>query len=213
MLLARGIVPVLVLVVSLGILDHRQTAAQSVTGSVSLTPQQSKSLEALRQMARDAVRIYKLVSSIDVSVRPLASSGLTSFAGTGISYSPAGRLISVDPGVLGFSHRDALMATVLASIILHSPSKATTLADYERERRQAIMESNAKAVEILVRVKGVQQPEAVHAIYTRLLRLHETPNRGRGSAGELAPCDQIRDLLARFPEHREWSPKPECAPE
>lgn len=117
------------------------------------------------------------------------------------------------PEVLTYRSRDVLIAATLGSLILRAPSKATSLADYERERQQAIKESNAKAVEILVRVQGVQEPEALHTVYVWLLTRHRAGSAGQAAAAALTPCDQIRDLLARFPQHREWSPKPECAPE
>src|SRR5262249_51204482 len=161
------------------------------SGSPSVPPP----LEELRQMAREAVRVYKLGSPIEVVLRPLQSSGLTSYAGVGMSFSPVRGQVSVDPRVLESPTRHTLMAVVLASIMLGTPSTATTLADYERERQAAVREVNAKAVEVLVRVRGVAEAEAWHSVYTWLLALHRSSSRRTGAAGSLAPCDQIRDLL------------------
>ena len=164
-------------------------------------------------MARETVRVYELRAPIEVVMRPLQSSGLTSYAGVGMTFSRVGGQVSVDPRVLQSPTRHTLMAVVLASIVLRTPSTATTLGDYERERQAAIREVNAKAVEVLVKVRGVPEVEAWHSVYTWLLAQHRTSGRRPGAAGSLAPCDQIRDLLARYPPHREWSPRPECAPE
>jgi hypothetical protein len=213
MLLIRTLLPLLTVLLALGVLDRGDALAQNVSGPapVTLTAKQTKSLEELRQMATETQRVYKLPASINVGVRRLATSGLTSYRGVGISYH-AGDL-TVDPTVLDSPHRLALMGVALGSIVLRAPSTATSLAEAEQERQQRTKEYNAKAVEILVRVKGLLETEALHLVYVWLLARHRAPSTRQASTTELRLCEQIRDLLVRFPQHREWSPKPECAPE
>ena len=213
MLLTRTLLPLLTVPLALVILDRADGLAQNISGSapVTLRDEQTKSLEELRQMARDTQRVYKLPASINVGVRPLASSGLTSYQCVGMLYQ-AGDVV-VDPRVLGSPNRMPLMAAMLASIVLRAPSTATSLAEAEQERQRKTRENNAKAVEILVRTKGLSEADALYLVYTWLLAQHRAGCSAPSAFRRLAPCEQIRDLLARFPQYREWSPKPECAPE
>src|SRR5262249_1019029 len=79
------------------------------------SPSDQRALEELRQMAREAVRVYGLGSPIEVVIRPLQSSGLTSYAGVGMTFSRVRGQVSVDPSVLQSAARHTLMAVVLAS--------------------------------------------------------------------------------------------------
>jgi hypothetical protein len=213
MRLTRTLLSVLAVMLWLGVLDRGAAVAQNVSGSapVTLTAEQTKSLEELRQMARGTKEVYKLLTSINVVVRPLATSGLTSYQGVGMRTYLGD--ITVDPNVLGSPHRLALMGVTLASIVLRAPSTATTLAEADQERQQKTRDNNAKAVEILVKVKGLPETEALRLVYVWLLARHRASSVRPAPSTGLAPCEQIRDLLARSPQHREWSPKPECAPD
>jgi hypothetical protein len=174
----------------------------------SLTPVQRQALADIRQFVNGFVIDYRLPTTIEVGVMALGSTKLTSLANVGVSHS-LGRLL-VDPGLLGAPIQDALIAKVLALQYGRRTLTATSLEDYERQRRQENFEANAKAVEILVRVKGWPERAALHSVHVWLLALHRG---GRPpSSGQPSACDQIVELHARFPEHREWTAELSCTP-
>lgn len=174
----------------------------------SLTAAQRRSLADVRQMVNGFISEYKPPLTVEVVVMPLASTNLASLANVGVSYS-LGRL-HVDPRLLDAPTPDPIIAKVLALQLAPRIRSYTSLDDYQRQQRQQSFEANAKAVEILVRVKGWTERAAVHNVQAWLLALHMrgiTPQ-----SGQPTPCEQILDLLARFPEHRQGSGEPSCGP-
>ncbi len=174
----------------------------------SLTEAQRGALADVRRLVNGFVSEYKPPLTVEVVVMPLASTNLASLANVGVSYS-LGRL-HVDPRMLGAPTQDPLIAKVLALQLAPRIRSAASLDDYQRQQRQQSLEANAKAVEILVRVKGSTEREAVHNLHAWLLALHMkgiTPPSGQPTA-----CEQILDLLARFPEHRVGTGGPSCGP-
>jgi len=154
------------------------------------------------QRARGTIRSERCLHALILSA---AWHALVAQADTG--WAPSFRAL---PGLLGAPIQDALIAKVLALQYGRRTLTATSLEDYERQRRQENFEANAKAVEILVRVKGWPERAALHSVHVWLLALHRG---GRPpSSGQPSACDQIVELQARFPEHREWTAELSCTP-
>lgn len=174
----------------------------------SLSTAQRQTLADIRQLVSGFVREYQPPLPVEVVVMPLASTNLPSLSSIGVSYS-LGRM-HVDPRLLGGPSPDAIIAKVLALQLASRPT-ATSLEDYQREQRQQSFDANAKAVEILARVKGWPEPTAVKSMHAWLLGLHmrgiTPPSRSQPTA-----CEQILDLLARFPEQQQWTGGPSCGP-
>jgi hypothetical protein len=116
--------------------------------------------------------------------------------------------------LLRASNRDLVIATALAYEMLRAPSRATTLTDRERERAQIVLDGNAKAVDILVRIKGMSEEAALDQMYAWLLGMHRAAlASGRPpKPGSPPPCEAIGDLLRRYPGARDWFAGRECAP-
>ena len=114
------------------------------------------------------------------------------------------------------ANRDHVIATALGYEMLRAPSKATSLADRERERAQMTLDGHAKAVDILVQVKGLSESDALEQMYAWLLG--HSPGRRRLRAappqeGSIPPCAAIRDLLGalRRESRRRFAGR-ECSP-
>jgi hypothetical protein len=178
----------------------------------ALTEDQRRHLAQLRALASATARAYRMPAPVGISVMALASTNLESLAGVGIAYTP-GRLW-VDPGLLGAWYADALVARTLAYELLPPVVQAASMADYERRQRQRDLDANAKAVEILARARAWPERVALQAVYEWLAATHRAVVAGqvRLRGGQPEPCDQIRDLLGRFPAERGWTASLECAP-
>jgi hypothetical protein len=174
----------------------------------SLTTAQRQTLADIRQLVSGFVREYQPPMSVEVVVMPLASTNLPSLSSIGVSYS-LGRM-HVDPRLLSGPSPDAIIAKVLALQLAPRIPAAASLEDYQRQQRQQNFEANAKAVEILERVKGWPERTAVQSMHRWLLAVHMrrvTPSRGQPTA-----CEQILDLLTRFPERGQSTSGPSCGP-
>jgi hypothetical protein len=97
--------------------------------------------------------------------------------------------------------RDLSIAQVLAAEILRSPSEATSLA--ERERSPLRLDASARAVEILVQVKGVPEEEALERMDENLIAIRRAMAGRSLAAGDVSARDQITHLTGRFPRSRE----------
>src|SRR5262249_17489784 len=126
----------------------------------------------------------------------------------------SGNQLFLNRRLLRASNRDVVIATALAYEMLRAPSQATSIAARQRERAQLMLDGNAKAVDILVQVKGMSEPAALDQVYAWLLGMHRAAvASGRPpEAGSVRPCDAIGDLLRRYPDSKEWFAGRECAP-
>jgi hypothetical protein len=189
-------------------------AAQgSGAGSPPLTDDEEASLEAIRDFVHATADRYRMLAPLQVSVAPwVGTEALPQYAGAPAVYT--GGSLYLSRRLLRASNRDLVIAKALAYEMLRTPSKATTLAERDRERAALSLESNARAVDILVEVGGVTEEEAIEGMYAWLLGIH----RARGAGGRPSPpggvsaCDEIADLLRRRPAVRERFAGRECAP-
>jgi len=111
---------------------------------------------------------------------------------------------------------DAIVAHELAHYVLgHDAALSAPTADARlREREQRELDANAKSVEILNRVRGVPEDQALRMAYSYLLNVHRRLQRSPGEdlLGHRPPCEEIADLLARYPAQLTWTGGLECAP-
>ncbi|HXA95251.1 MAG TPA: hypothetical protein VN323_06815 [Candidatus Dormibacteraeota bacterium] len=181
------------------------TAVLSVAACSTLTPAQDQSLDQVRAFADDTARRYGL-PPIHVLV----------------SHNPEGRggayrrgFLAVPVFVLGSEFRDAVVAHELAHYVLgHDAALAGSTPEAQRrDREQRELDANAKAVEILVRVRGMPEDQALRLVYRYLLNVHHRLQRSPAEdlQGHRPPCDEIADLLGHFPQQAVWTTSLECA--
>jgi IrrE N-terminal-like domain len=180
--------------------------ALGAAGCVSLTPAQEQAVAEVRAMADDAARIYG-VSRISVMVG-------SNMEGVGGSYRRG--LFTLSTPMLRSRHRDSIVAHELAHYLLgHDRVLQGTLAlDLQREQELRELDANAKAVEILVRVRGYAEEQALSLLYDHLLAFNRLVADRRTVIpwGHRAPCEEMTDLLQRFPAHRAWTDDLPCGP-
>ena len=175
-------------------------------GCFSMSPAQNKSLDEVRAFADDTARLYGL-SQIYVLVSHNPDSSVGSYRRG---------FFAVNQLVLRSEFRDAIVAHELAHYVLgHDAALAAPTPEARlAERQQRELDANAKSVEILTRVRGVPEDQALRMAYSYLLNVHRRLQRSPGEdlLGHRPPCEEIADLLARYPAQRTWTSGLECAP-
>jgi hypothetical protein len=117
--------------------------------------------------------------------------------------------VHVAPRALTAGWRDALLAHELGHAVLRHGTGASSGAfdgappgTGDRQMVPKELEANAKAVEILTRVKDWSERRSLRAVYWWLLGQHREQQAGRPiPPGHLPACAEIQDLLGRFPQH------------
>ncbi len=182
------------------------TACALAAGCTSLSPGESRSLDEVRAFADDTARVYGLHP-----IHVLVSHDPESPVGT---YRRG--FFAVNELVLRSEFRDAIVAHELAHYVLsHDAALSAPTADARlREREQRELDANAKSVEILNRVRGVPEDQALRMAYSYLLNVHRRLQRSPGEdlLGHRPPCEEIAELLARSPAQLTWTGGLECAP-
>ena len=189
------------------------SAQGSGAESAPLTDEEEASLEEIRDFVHATAARYRMLAPLQVSVASWVGTGaLPQYAGAPAVYT--GGSLYVSRRLLRASNRDLVIAKALAYEMIRAPSKATTLAERDRERAALSLESNARAIDILVEVGGVTEEAAVEGMYAWLLGIHRATGAGRLASprGGLSACDEIADLLRRRPAVRERFAGRECAP-
>lgn len=163
-----------------------------VGGCVTLTPHQQDTLSGVKRFADATSAAYGLMR-IPVTVQPGTNLGIGGVYRQGNFYLSAGALDS--------GHLTALVAHELGHYVLgHEPTTGVSMAEMVRAQELRELDANAKAVEILVRAKGMSQPQAVRTMVVYLRSVQNAQNRGQPNApGHRPPSEEIADLLARFP--------------
>ena len=180
--------------------------AALAAGCFTMSPAQNKSLDEVRAFADDTARIYGLPPiHVLVSHNPESPVG---------SYRRG--FFAVNQLVLRSEFRDAIVAHELAHYVLghDAPLAGATPEARLMERQQRELDANAKSVEILIRVRGVPEDQALRMAYSYLLNVHRRLQRSPGEdlLGHRPPCEEIADLLARYPAQLTWTGSLECAP-
>lgn len=167
---------------------------------VTLTPEQEKSAAEVRALAGEAFRIYK-VPSIPIVIGAHVK-------GTGGTYE--GGMFTVGSGMLASTTRDVVVAHELAHYILGHDGKRLNVTTIDRRAiyEQWELDANAKGVEILSRAKPMPEELALSLFYQHGIGAHRV---GGIPFGHKPPCEELADLLARFPRQRAWTATLECA--
>jgi hypothetical protein len=177
-----------------------------VSGCVSLTASEQRGADEVRAMADELARIY--------DVRRIAVLIGDNVDGVGGTYRQG--LFTITTSMLTSRYRDEIVAHELAHYLLdHDRPLAGTLSlDWQREQELRELDANAKSVEVLMRVRGLPEEEALKRVYDYLLAWNRTVVARRTVIpwGHRAPCEEIAELLGRFPQYRGWSAGLECAP-
>jgi hypothetical protein len=172
----------------------------------TMSPAQDRSFDEVRAFADETARRYGLLP-----IHVLVSHDPDSPVG---SYRRG--FFAVNRLVLGSEFRDAIVAHELAHYVLghDAPLVGGTGDARRREVEQRELDANAKAVEILARVRAVPEDQALRMVYSYLLNVHRRLQRSPGEdlLGHRPPCDEIADLLGRYPRQLGWTGGLECAP-
>lgn len=179
--------------------------AALLAGCFTMSPAQNRSLDEVRAFADDTARLYGLPQ-----IHVLVSHNPDSPVG---SYRRG--FFAVNQLVLRSEFRDAIVAHELAHYVLGHDAALTAATAEARlaERQQRELDANAKSVEILTRVRGVPEDQALRMAYSYLLNVHRRLQRSPGEdlLGHRPPCEEIADLLARYPAQLTWTSGLECA--
>ena len=180
--------------------------AALAAGCSTLTPAQDRSLDEVRAFADETARRYGLLP-----IHVLVSHNPDSPVG---SYRRG--FFAVNRLVLGSEFRDAIVAHELAHYVLghDAPLAGATHEARRREVEHRELDANAKAVEILAWVRQVPEDQSLRMVYSYLLNVHRRLQRSPGEdlLGHRPPCDEIADLLGRYPQQLVWTAGLECAP-
>jgi len=179
--------------------------ALAVAGCATLTPAQRRSESEVRLFADRTARAYGLPPiHVLVSHNPSDPPG---------SYRRG--FFAVSAVTLVSTFRDAIVAHELAHYVLghDAPLPGDTTDERRRAYQERELDANAKSVEILARVGGMSEERALKTVYAYLLGVHWALERypRLNLSGHKPPCEEIADLLARFPEQRAWTASLECA--
>ena len=176
-----------------------------LAGCATLTPAQQQSAAELREFVDRVARAY--------DVRPvhlLVGDDAQSIGGT---YRRG--MITIATPVLFSRYRDSIIAHELAHYLLghDEPLRGVTPLEQQQEQEQRELDANAKAVEILVRAGRLPEEQALSLVYDGVLGFHRAVTAGHGVVpwGHRHPCEEMADLVARFPAHRRWTAALECA--
>jgi len=167
--------------------------AGMLAGCVTLTPKQQETLDDVRRFADATAQAYR-VPRIRVSVEPGTNLGI------GGRYRQGNFYINV--GMLNSRNLNSLVAHELAHYVLghDMPVAGASMAEFQLAQELRELDANAKAVEILMRVKGMSEKDAVGTVVTHLRGAQRAVERGGPiTPGHRPPAAEIADLLARYP--------------
>jgi len=167
--------------------------AGALAGCVSLTPKQRETLEDVRRFADATAAAYN-VSRIRVNVEPGTNLGI------GGRYRQGNFYINV--AMLDSRNLSSLVAHELAHYVLghDMPVAGASMAQFQLAQELRELDANAKAVEILMRVKGMSEKDAVGTVIAHLRGAQRVVERGGPlTPGHRTPAAEIADLLARYP--------------
>jgi hypothetical protein len=175
-------------------------------GCATLTPSQEESLAVVHALAAETASVYgRAPTHVLVSHNPHAPPG---------SYTDG--FFSVSALTLTSPFRDAIVAHELAHYVLghEAPLRGSTQAERDRDYQQRELDANAKAVEILTRVGGMNEVRALKTMQQYLAGIQWALERypSLDLRGHKPPCEEIADLLSRYPAQRAWTAALECAP-
>jgi hypothetical protein len=163
-----------------------------------LTVEQAQGLDEARRFVEAAARAY--------GVRPPTLMVAYHEIGHAAGYAGGGWFY-VRPAILSWAYRDAALAHEFSHYLLHHDVRTPP----GPKRRQAEMEANAKGVEVLMRAKGwpessAAQVMAEHLLWSQRVRVRRQDLglwRPEVGTPDHDPCEELRDLVKRFPIARD----------
>lgn len=173
-----------------------------VGGCTSLTPGQDQALRDAQSFADAATLAYRTGPILVLAGPQPPSLGATFERGT----------IILNDALVPSPFLDVLMAHELGHAVLGHEGPVSLKTKQVLTQRE--LDANAKAVEILVRVQGKTEAEALRRVLQFLWSVQETlasQPRPELPLGHPPLCEQIDDLLRRFPSHQEWANAFRCA--
>jgi len=179
--------------------------ASAAGGCVSLTPAEKDTVGDVQRFADATAKTYGL-PRIPVTIQPSTNLGI------GGVYRQGNFFLNV--AMLESGHLTAIVAHELGHYVLgHEPTSGVSMAELVRAQEIRELDANAKAVEILMRVKGMPRPQAVRTIVVFLLTVQNAQSRGQPlTQGHRPPAEEIADLLARFPDGTVSAASPMATP-
>jgi hypothetical protein len=166
--------------------------ASAAGGCVSLTPMEKDTVGEVQRFADATAAAYRL-PRIPVTIQPATNLGI------GGVYRQGNFFLNVT--MLESGHLTAIVAHELGHYVLgHEPTSGVSMAELVRGQEVRELDANAKGVEILMRVKGMPQLQAVRTMVVFLRTVQSAQSRGQPpTPGHRPPAEEISDLLARFP--------------
>ena len=119
--------------------------------------------------------------------------------------------ITLNQDLLTSPFLDVLMAHELGHAVLGHEGPVSLKATQFLSQRE--LDANAKAVEILVRIKGKTEAEALRSVLAFLRSVQWAFASQQDTVlpvGHPPLCVQIDDLLRRFPDHQHWAASFDC---
>jgi hypothetical protein len=164
------------------------------SGCVTLTPVQRDAVVDVQRFADATTTSYKM-ASVRLTIEPGTNLGIGGHYRQGNFY--------LNETQLNSGSLTALVAHELAHYVLGHDAPLTgaaTTSEYLRMQEQRELDANAKAVEILVRAKGLSERQALMTMVVKLRAVQAHQARGNPNApGHRPPAEELSDLLARFP--------------
>jgi IrrE N-terminal-like domain len=177
-----------------------------LAGCVTLTPAEQERAAQVRTLADRTAQVYGL-APIHLLVTQNPNDPPGSFRRG---------YFAVSTITLTSTFRDAIVAHELGHYVLghDRPLRGTTTDELEREYQQRELDANAKGVEILIRVAGLSEARALRTMYDYLAGVQWTLDRypRMDLRGHKSPCEEMADLLTRFPQQKGWTTPLACAP-
>src|SRR5262245_4299249 len=163
-----------------------------VAGCVSLTPAQKDTVTEVQRFADATAAAYGLMR-IPVTVQAGTNLGIGGVYRQGNFY--------VNANMLDSGHLTALVAHELGHYVLgHEPTSGVSMAEVLRAQEPKELDANAKAVEIMMRVKGMPQAQAVRTMVVFLRSVESAEARGQPiTPGHRPSAEEIAELVRRFP--------------
>jgi hypothetical protein len=158
-----------------------------------LTPAQRAVAAAAQRLADRIAEIYQ-VSAVNVLVGPLAPGQGALIRGNGVMTLPPESLDL--PEMI----RDAYVAHEMGHWILgHVASPGVTVTEQQQQPRE--IDADIKAVEILMRSRGLSQTRAFAAVYATQMASKQTLDEGKvvPLTSHPDPCRKMSALLAAYP--------------
>jgi len=162
-------------------------------GCVTLTPVQRDTVADVQRFADATTAAYKL-PPIRVTIDRATNLGIGAYYRQGNFY--------LNETQLDTGNVTALVAHELAHYVLGHDAPLTgaaTLAESAQKQELRELDANAKAVEILVRVKGLSERQALTMMLVRRRGLMASQQRGSPiTPGHRPAAEEIADLRARY---------------